>query len=286
MNGIFFAYLRSESDVLINNSKNTISMLKKSVLLIAFCGLFGLLSAQSLRFGLNGMYFENNEVLICDQAPNAEDWMTEMIQEMTVYNLTANPLNVLISKEEVKVVEGTANSFCWGSCYSPVVMESPVAMEIAPYSYSPEGQLSFHYNLDPEGASFDSDGNINTALWPAGTTIIRYYAYPERDPEDRICLEVWFAYNATNVPEVVASFGKAYPNPAVNTVRFDLQGSAQQTVKAVLYNLLGQEVKSQTVNGAQDKIEFNVSDLQEGIYFCSFFVNNAMVKTDKFIVKR
>ena len=261
-------------------------MLKKSVLLIAFCGLFGLLSAQSLRFGLNGVYFENNEILVCDQAPNIDDWMTEMIQEMTVYNLTGDPLNVLISKEEVKVVEGTATSFCWGNCFSPAVTVSPTPVEVGAYSFSPEGELSFHYNLDPEGIAYDENGNINPALWPAGTTIVKYYAYPENNPDDKICLEVWFAYNAANVPEAVATFGKAYPNPAVNTVRFDLQGAAQQTVKAVLYNLLGQEVMSQTVNGAQDKIEFNVSDLQEGIYFCSFFVNNEMVKTDKFIVKR
>lgn len=260
-------------------------MLKKSLLIIVLCGLFGVLSAQSLRFGLNGEYFENNEVIVCNEGPNVDEWMTEMIQEMSLYNLTDNALNVFVAKEEIQVVAGTAISFCWGNCFSPSVTVSPNPKEIPAHSESAPGLLSFHYNLDPEGNSFTDEG-IDISLWPAGTSIVRYYAYPEDNPDDKVCIEVWFAYNAESVPETVASFGKAYPNPASNTVSFDLLGTGRQTVKAVLYNLLGQEVQSQTASSAQDKIEFTVGDLQEGIYFCSFFVNGEMVKTDKFIVKR
>lgn len=260
-------------------------MIKKTLLTIALCSLFGFLSAQSLRFGLNGEYLENNEIVICNEAPNVDDWMTEMIQEMSLYNLTDNALNVFVAKEEIQLIEGTACSFCWGNCYAPTVMVSPSPKEIPAHSESEPGALSFHYNLDPEGNSFTPEGSIDVSLWPAGTSIVRFYAYPENNPNEKVCVEVWFAYNAENVPETPVHLGKAYPNPAVNTVHFDLQGG-HGTVKAVLYNLLGQEVKTQIVPCAQGKIEFTVSDLQDGIYFCSFFVNNEMVKTDKFIVKR
>ena len=45
-------------------------------------------------------------------------------------------------------------------------------------------------------------------------------------------------------------------------------------------------MKSQLVNSRQSRINISVNDLQPGIYFCSFQVNNEVVKTEKFIVKR
>ena len=234
---------------------------------------------------MEGTIFENNQVIICDEVPNVGDWMTEMVQEMTVYNLTDNALNVLIKKEEIKIVEGTNNSFCWGTCFAPTVFVSPHPKEVAAHGCSADGELSFHYNLDPEGISFGTNG-IDITLWPAGTTIIKYYAYPENNPDDKVCIEVWFAYNATNVNEHHVSFGQALPNPASTTVHFDIENCGNVVINAELYNLLGQEVKSQTANALQNKIEFNVSDLQPGIYFCRFNINGEMVKTEKFIVKR
>ena len=260
-------------------------MKKRFILTIALCALVGFLSAQSLRFGLNGTYFENNEVIVCDEAPNVDDWMTEMVQEMTVYNLTDNALNVMIRKEEVKIVEGTDNSFCWGTCFAPTVFVSPNPKEVAAHGCSAEGELSFHYNLDPDGISFTPTG-IDVTLWPAGTTIMKYYAYPENNPDDKVCIEVWFAYNATSVTDQHVSFGKAFPNPASTSVQFDFLSNSDAVVDAVLYDLLGQEVMHRTVSGLQNKVDFDVNNLQPGIYFCSFSVNGELVKTEKFIVKR
>lgn len=234
---------------------------------------------------MDGTYFENSQVVVCDVAPNIEDWMTEMVLEMTVYNITDQPVNVLIKKEEVQLVEGTSNSFCWGNCFAPSVMVSPYPIEIGAHAASLDGELSFHYNLDPEGNSYGADG-IDVSLWPSGTSIIRYYAYSEDNLDDKVCIEVWFAYNATSVVENHVSFGQALPNPASTTVHFSIGNSGDVVINAELYNLLGQEVKRQTTNGQQNKIEFNVSDLQPGIYFCRFSINGEMVKTEKFIVKR
>ena len=260
-------------------------MKKRFILSIALCALAGFLSAQSLRFGMEGTYYENNQVIVCDAAPDIDNWMTEMIQEMTVYNLTDNALNVLIRKEEIQVIEGTNNSFCWGTCYAPTVFVSPHPKEVPAHGGSAEGALSFHYNLDPDGNSFGPDG-VDVSVFPAGTTIVKYYAYPENNPDDKVCIEVWFAYNATSVSESLVSFGQALPNPASNVVHFDIENSGNVVINAELYNLLGQEVKRLTTNGLQNKIEFNVSDLQPGIYFCRFSINGEMVKTEKFIVKR
>ena len=254
-------------------------MIKKTLLSIALCGLFGFLSAQSLQFGyydeeaaFHG--YDNNLHVICDNAPT--EWGEITMEKLGIKNLTANDINVVVEKEEVSLVEGTENSFCWGNCYTPMVFVSDPPLLVPAGTVSDPGELSFHHQIDP---TFEGTGMI------PGTSVVKYHAYPAGQPEDRATLEVWFAYHAENVVETPASFGKAYPNPAVNTVRFDVQGG-HGTIKAVLYNLLGQEVKHQMADCAQGKIEFTVNDLQDGIYFCSFFVNNEKVKTEKFIVKR
>ena len=254
-------------------------MLKKSLLTLALCSLFGFLSAQSLQFG----YFDdevvfhgyaNNQVVICDNTPNSETFQIDF-EKVGIKNLTGAALDVMVKKEEISLVPGTENSFCWGECYASFTFLSTHPITINANATSEPTALSFHHQIDPTW-----EGN----LLP-GTSVVRYYAFPEGHPEDAAMLEVWFAYHAENVPEIPISFGKASPNPATSIVRFELQGG-HAPVKAVVYNLLGQEVKSQTAYSVQDKIEFTVSDLQDGIYFCSFFINDEMVKTDKFIVKR
>ena len=118
-----------------------------------------------------------------------------------------------------------------------------------------------------------------------GRTSMRVYAYARSNPDERISV-VFVADNATNTTENHLSLGHAYPNPASSQVHFDYKADNYSNVNVVVYNLLGQEVKSQFVNGSQNHISIAVDDMQPGIYFCRFSINGEVVKTEKFIVKR
>ena len=242
-------------------------MFRKSILFVALTAMVGMLSAQSLHFEYQGQALENNEIVVCD---SVTEW-GEMLMEMKVFNKTSDPLNVVIEKEEVQMVEGTTNYFCWGLCYTPTTITSdPRPVEANSLSTD---ELSFHQNLDPEFS-----GNFLV-----GTSVVKYYAYPDRNPDDKVCVVVWFAYQAESVEDQGLTIGEAYPNPASNTVSFNVNHTG--TLQAVVYNLLGQEVKSQWFNGV-NKVSFSVEDLQPGIYFCSFIADGQACKTEKFIVKR
>jgi len=235
-------------------------MMKKTLLSIAFCVLVGFLSAQSLQFELDGAPCTK---VICETA----EWGI-MNQEMALHNLTGETINVVVEKEEIQIMPETQNYFCWGMCYDPsVVIGRPVPLE--GNTVSEPNALSFHHMVNEI----------------PGTNIVRYHAYPDGQPENRVTVEVWFANNATNVSEDAISFGKAYPNPASTTVRFDIQNAGNNVVTATIYNLLGQEIMSQTVSDMQSRIEFPVSHLQPGIYFCNFNIGGVTRKTEKFIVK-
>lgn len=249
-------------------------MIKKSLLTLSLCALVGLISAQSLRFEKNGVAFPNNQIMVVTEPTNA---FGEMQLELQLRNTSSEPLNVVVEKEHVSIVEGTENSICWGSCFDPSIFISPFPVTIEAGAVSEPGMLSFHYQLDPTYTGT----NLLT-----GTTVVKYHAYPERNPDDRATIEVHYCYDPESIAENDLQVGKAYPNPAATMVYFDFKDNRADNIKTVVYNLLGQEVKSQFISGSQGRISIPVTDFQPGIYFCSFFVNEEMVATEKFIVKK
>ena len=82
-------------------------------------------------------------------------------------------------------------------------------------------------------------------------------------------------------------FSNAYPNPAKNMVSFDYNmPNDVQTASIAIYNMMGQEVLKQDLNIGGSRLDVNVSDLTDGVYFYSLIVNNQAVKTNKLVVSK
>lgn len=243
-------------------------MVKRSIFTLLFLAVMGWVSAQSLRFELDGHVYEEGETIIC----NAPTEWGEYLQDMQMRNLTDQDLNVLVKKEVIEDLEGVSNYFCWGLCFGPDTYVSPNPVAVPANSVTSVGALSFH-------AMFDED--------VFGKVQVRFSAYDERHPEDAVTINVIFHKSGEGVHEVSAvRFGQAYPNPASSVVNFDYNINASDRASVSVYNLLGQEVKSQQVNGMQGHLSVSVADLNEGIYFCKLFVNGCAVSTEKFVVKK
>lgn len=243
-------------------------MVKRSIFTLLFLAVMGWVSAQSLRFELDGHVYEEGETIIC----NAPTEWGEYLQDMQMRNLTDQDLNVLVKKEVIEDLEGVSNYFCWGLCFGPDTYVSPNPVAVPANSVTSVGALSFH-------AMFDED--------VFGKVQVRFSAYDERHPEDAVTINVIFHKSGEGVHEVSAvRFGQAYPNPASSVVNFDYNINASDRASVSVYNLLGQEVKSQQVNGVQGHLAVSVADLNEGIYFCKLFVNGCAVSTEKFVVKK
>lgn len=250
-------------------------MVKKSIFTLVFLAVIGWVSAQSLQFEFNGHVYAQNEVVICTYV---EEW-GEMIQDMQIRNLTDASQDIMISREIVQIVDGTENSFCWGNCFAPFVDVSPRPQVLEAGAVSEQGLLSFHQMLDP---TYSGD----PANFAVGTSIVKYFAYPASNEEDKVCIEIWFAYGAESIDENKISFSHAFPNPASSVVRFNYQLPVAGNVSVSVYNLLGQEVLSQQLEAMQGQAVLPVADLIEGIYFCNLKVDGRAVKTEKFVVKR
>lgn len=224
------------------------------------------LSAQDLQFEYNGTVYHDGDTIVSHYNELAEEY----IQELYIRNLTNDSVGVVVEREILEESNAIDRFFCWGSCLnSDIDISRPVI--IGPDSLSTEA-FSSHVKFGEE----------------PGLAIIKYYAYSsdQETPDNRISIIIKADSHNYGVTENSVSVGSAYPNPASSQVHFNLKASGDSDVNVLVYNLLGQEVKSQWTNSSNGRINLAVDDLQPGIYFCSFLVNNEIVKTEKFIVKR
>lgn len=243
-------------------------MIKKSIFTLMFLAVMGCVSAQSLQFEWNGHVFEEGETIECT---NDEYGFGEYIQHMQLRNLTSGDLNVLVEKKVIEDLEGTINYFCWGMCFSPDIFVSPSPVAVAANSVTNEEALSFHTMFEE---------NV------FGKVQVMYSAYDERHPDEAVTINVVFKKSGVGVIENSRpmTMSNAYPNPASSYVHFNYSFDGQ--LSAVVYNLMGQEVARQELNANDGQLTLSVSDLQDGIYFCTMMVDGRAWTTKKFVVKK
>lgn len=240
--------------------------MKKTFFTIMLLAVVTILSAQSLQIENEGHVYQNGETVICP----FNEMYYEYFLEMGIRNNTNQDKVVVVEQNVVDTYENVMISFCWGQCLVPI--NNPAT--------SPEVTIPANTLSTEEFAIHISIPDTET-----GVVKIIYNVYDVNNLDEKITLVVLAGQNA-NVAEHNISLGKAYPNPASSQVSFDYTNDESSVINVVVYNLLGQEVKSQLVSGNRGRINIAVDDLQPGIYFCNLLVNNASVKTEKFIVKR
>ena len=244
-------------------------MIKKSIFTLMFLAVMGWASAQSLQFEWNGNVYAEGETIECT---NDEYGYGEYIQHVQLRNLTSTDLDVIVEKEAIQDLDGAINFFCWGACFGPDTYVSPNPVTVAANTVTGEEALSFHVLFDE-------------SLY--GKVKMRYSAYDQNNPSERVTIVVVFNKSGEGVQEAASvRFGQAYPNPASSVVNFDYSLNAGDRASISVYNLLGQEVTKQQVNSLQGRLSLSVADLNDGIYFCNLFVNGSAVKTEKFVVKK
>lgn len=236
--------------------------MKKTLFTLMLLAVVSFMSAQSLQFECDGVVYQEGQTVI------ASFESFEYVAHMHIRNLTDNGQDVMVEQNVIYATEEASVYMCWNQCLAPgnYLLDGPVFIPAQSLS---DNELSCHVMFNGE----ESD------------VLVTYTAYDRANPDVRISINVLFGPTA-GTEEYTMSLGQAYPNPASSQVHFDFSGNNNPSVKAVVYNLLGQEVKTQIVSGTKGRISFSVDDLQPGIYFCSFQIGSEMVKTEKFIVKR
>ena len=240
--------------------------MKKTIFTIMLMAVATILSAQSLQIENEGHVYQNGETVICP----FNEMYYEYFLEMHIRNNSNQEKTVVVEQDIIDTYENVMVSFCWGQCL--VAITNPT---VSPEVVIPANTLS----------SEEFAIHISIPDFETGIVKIVYSIYDVNNPDEKIRITA-LAGQSANVAEHNISLGKAYPNPASSQVSFDYSNNDGSVINVVVYNLLGQEVKSQLVSGSHGRINIAVDDLQPGVYFCNLLIDNNAVKTEKFIVKR
>ena len=243
--------------------------MKKLLLSLIIMVFAAQLSAQSLSFKYEGEVVEPGTIDFVSDVNSSN----ELQFDLHIINTTDADINVVAQMSESSI---GMNYLCWGSCYAPGTLEASNVVVAGG-----EGIFNGHCMV------IDADGK----LLPVGTEIkMVYTVFDERNPDEKYVFNVNFKYESKESIvdyNSVDVFSNAYPNPANNTVSFDYNMPFDvNSASVAIYNMMGQEVVRQDLNLGGSRVDFNVSDLNEGVYFYSLIINNQTVKTNKFVVSR
>ena len=232
------------------------------LIIMMFVG-FSSLSAQSISLTHEGQEVVNGETLTC------EGLLEDLFFPIDVTNTSSGSLRIICEREDISVVPETMVYFCWGQCFNPSIFISPsLSLEAGASS-----EFAAHY----------------IAMELPGVSTVRYSFYEESNPDEKFVITINFSYSGVSVADYndTKVFSNAYPSPANSQVKFDYDLSSEAgNAMIVLFNMMGQEVKRQSIEGHFGTLALSVSDLSEGIYFYSLVVNNKTEKTSKLVISR
>ncbi len=198
--------------------------------------------------------------------------------EFDIFNSSANSEQFRVKKIELTIDPGAVAYFCTGSfCYGPATYTSGI-VAIPGGGTLPNGVGTYGLTTD-----FDPGPGI-------GTSTVRYTAYDSNNPNDSSSVLINYHVTAVGINSLNTAnmeFSNVYPNPISSTafVKYDLKGiSTAASIK--IYNALGSFVKEIKIENQEGKALIDVTDLNQGVYFYTLFVNSKKVTTRKLIVSK
>lgn len=249
--------------------------LMKKLILLLLVSLAAVLTshAQSFTLSYSNGQLPHDTIIEFFATPD------QTVVEAHVYitNNSDQEKKVLVKKEELEVLEGTFNTFCFsGICYPPDVFLSPEALLLEPGQTSSD--QDFYADYIPMGIQ--------------GSSLIRYTFFEERDATDSISVIIKFTIGNVGTGHHLAAslseISKPYPNPASSVVSFNINLHSTATdARLIIRNLVGSVVLTHSISERNGKITIPVSGLKEGMYFYTLLVQgDHAVQTGRLIVKR
>ncbi|OQX97555.1 MAG: hypothetical protein B6I20_12390 [Bacteroidetes bacterium 4572_117] len=252
----------------IKFAENIYKAMIKNLLLLLYFSFF----CTTLVFGQNivlkDLADENVSNDTIFHLGNTNDNLLEL--GLKVINSGTAAIDIKVKKEEIVIVDGTENYFCWKECYTPEVFTSPDFITI---EAGATNDRSFKGDYKP---------NQNN-----GESKIRYTFFNVADEQDTATVLVVYKVSpptAINFTENNKNYiSKPYPIPANNYViiNYDLQKTTG--IKLVIFNLQGIKVDEKHTMQAKGKFVLLSDNYKQGIYLYQFTQNGKLVDSGKII---
>ena len=202
------------------------------------------------------------------------DTSANSTEEILVTNTSFIPDTIKVTRTLYNLSNDDKTQFCWGGlCYLFTTTTSSLSLIINPGDTVNFAENGFH-------AIFNSGVTCNTRT-------VHYKFYNINNFSDSTGLSL--RYNcSTGIDESLNSLSvisNAYPNPAnsIVTFKYDLNGFSKKG-KILFYDMIGILVKEVTLNDKQGVSKISVGDMEAGVYFYSYLVNNEIISTKKIVI--
>jgi hypothetical protein len=189
----------------------------------------------------------------------------------TVENVSDQTVVAKVRAQEISIVPGTVNYFCWAQCYEPGVLLSPSSITLEP------GQRmdDFYGDYVPQGQ--------------AGISTVKYCFFNVANENDSACGIVRYNASPLGIDDLINSgkpgVSEAYPNPAVDEMTLSyVLGAASGQID--IFSMLGAKVKTVKLSEPSGKVNMKTEHLPAGMYLYRLSANGKDIQTRKFLVTK
>lgn len=231
--------------------------------LAAFKGSF----AQEITISRGGVDYTNGTIDAWFDISDYPGNNAYTFHGFTVKNTGSASKTLRMMRQEVTLLQGTSNYFCWEACYSPSTDTSTGNVTL-----NAGGEfLDMYLDYAPSGQ--------------IGESVVRYILQNVANLNDTASILVRFNATPTSISELTAvpKLNSLYPNPANNnvTVNFAVNpGQASLEVK----NVLGQVQRVTPIVAGSKSANLNIADLPSGIYFVTLKSNGNIIDTKRLVI--
>jgi hypothetical protein len=240
--------------------------------------------AQSLRIYESGVDITGTHVYDTAHGYDfAGQNMDLIVHELELHNTTSSNVSYKVNRT---LLSGTLPAqskvyFCTGTqCYSPN----------AAITWTPGGAsatIAANATLPSGAGTYGISAHYDDSLANQNVTVL-YRVFNTAVAGDTAVVTVHYIGIAAGIEDHTLASGTisaASPNPANSfvSVKYDMNQYAQKG-KIAFYDMLGKKVKEIELVEKQGVARIEVGDLNSGIYFYSFTVNDKAIVTKKLVV--
>lgn len=138
--------------------------------------------------------------------------------------------------------------------------------------------------FDSQDFLIDSGVSSNLPFIQHGVTS---WAGPDRDMTgsvDNTCFQVCDLNNGIETKVVENRTINIFPNPSNGIIEIESNLLPTDSGSYIIIDISGQVVSQGVLNYNENKPMVNLEELNSGVYFCNFTVNNELIKTEKLVV--
>jgi hypothetical protein len=237
----------------------------------------GLISSVILGYSQNIVLMDDNHNVISNTIIDISvDSSTNTAKEILVKNIGSIADTIKVVRTIYSVDGDDRTQFCWGGlCYLYTTNISSLSLTIAPGDTVDYSESGFH------------------AIFNSGTSCVtrsvhyKFYNINNSADSTGVTLRYLCSTGVNELMKIGGNISSGYPNPANSVVSFkyDLKEFSEKG-EIKFYDMLGKSVKEVILTDKQGIAKINVNDMNEGIYFYSFLVDDKIVSTKKMVISR